>query len=66
MGQSQFIVKTSRALLLKCSRYNIDSLLELFVIFLHKEHSVTISDKIEILEYALWNQFIMVLKVSPT
>ena len=39
---------------------------ELLAIFLHKQHSITILDKIEIFVYALWNQFSMVLKASPT
>ena len=34
--------------------------------FLHKQLRITISDKIEILGYALCNQFIVVMKVSPT
>ena len=51
MGLSLFIVETFRDLPYRCFRYNIASLKELVLIFLQKQHSSTISDKIQILVY---------------
>ena len=51
MGLSLFIVETFRDLPYRCFRYNIASLKELALIFLQKQHSSTISDKIQILVY---------------